>query len=363
MRIERVDVDRLAVPLERPYRLAFGPVAQYDTILVTVTGTDGECGYGEATLLTGYTDETIDEGHALARDIGRRLPGNDKAAACADLGAIGKRAPFVATAFHTAIDMAAGHRLLAPPAGTRVPILGLLQGDGEAELRDNFERLLAAGYRTVKVKVGFDVASDLEAVATIRKVVGGRAPIRIDANQGYSAAEAAAFIAGVDPAGVELFEQPCAAGDWEAHRSAAAAAARTGMPLMLDESIYGIADIERAAREGACRFVKVKLMKFVDIDALVAAIERIRALGMTPVLGNGVACDPGCWMEACVAARHIDNAGEMNGFLKARGRLFAGALAFDRGDIVLAAERPALDPAAIAAFALAHDTFHAGHAR
>ena len=363
MRIERIDVYRLAVPLERPYRLAFGPVAQYDTILVTVGGAGGETGFGEATLLTGYTDETIDEGHALARDIGRDLPGRDSATVCAELAAIGARAPFVATAFRTALDMAAGHPLLTPPAEARVPILGLLQGDGEAELRDNFERLLAGGYRTVKVKVGFDVASDLEALATVRKVVAGRAPIRIDANQGYSAAEAARFVGAVDPEGIELFEQPCAAGDWEAHRGAVDAAARTGMPLMLDESIYGIADIERAAREGACRFVKVKLMKFVSVDALVAAIERIRALGMAPVLGNGVACDPGCWMEACVAARHIDNAGEMNGFLKTRRKLFASALAFDRGDIVLAAGAPALDPAAIGAFALVHDTFRAAGAR
>ena len=72
---------------------------------------------------------------------------------------------------------------------------------------------------------------------------------------------------------------------------------------MLDESIYDIADIERAAAEHACAFVKVKLMKFVGLDALAAAIERIRALGMQPVLGNGVACDISCWMEACVAHR------------------------------------------------------------
>jgi hypothetical protein len=33
----------------------------------------------------------------------------------------------------------------------------------------------------------------------------------------------------------------------------------------------------------------------------------------------------------------------MNGFLKARPRLFANPLAFDRGDIVLGSEPPALD--------------------
>jgi hypothetical protein len=76
----------------------------------------------------------------------------------------------------------------------------------------------------------------------------------------------------------------------------------------------------------APRYVKLKLMKLGTLRALVGALERIRALGMTPVLGNGVACDLGCWMEACIAARHIDNAGEMNGFLKARAQLLSEPL-------------------------------------
>ena len=270
------------------------------------------------------------------------------------------RAPFVATAFHTAVDMAEGHALLASrtlPA--RVPILGLLQGDDEAKLRDDFDRLLAAGYRTVKVKVGFDVGADARLLATVQRVVAGRAAVRVDANQGYTAAEAAALIAQLDPAGIELFEQPCAAGDWAAHRLAVSAAARTGLPLMLDESIYGVADIERAAREGACRFVKLKLMKFVGIDALVAAIERIRALSMQPVLGNGVAADISCWMEACVADQYIDNAGEMNGFLKPAHRLFSDPLGVESGSIVVPAGVPALDDEALARYTLDRATSHA----
>ena len=358
MTLERIELHRLEIPLERPYRLAFGPVRHYDTIVVQVTDGDGRHGFGEATLLTGYTDETIDEGYALARDLGRGLAGTGAKAACARLDAIGERAPFVATAFRTAIDMAAGHPLLAAPATTHVPILGLLQGDDAAELAVNFDRLLANGYRTVKVKVGFDVAADLAVLATIQSIVAGRAAIRVDANQGYTADEATAFIRTVRiRRGIELFEQPCAAGDWDAHREAVKAAAATGLPLMLDESIYGLADIERAARERACAYIKVKLMKFVGIDALAAGIERIRALGMKPVLGNGVACDLSCWMEACVAARFIDNAGEMNGFLKVRRMLFAKPLRLERGAIVLDPGNPTLDPEALAAYAREHATF------
>jgi L-alanine-DL-glutamate epimerase-like enolase superfamily enzyme len=357
MSIARIELRRLEIPLERPYRLAFGPVHRYDTIVVEILGSDGSHGFGEATLLTGYTDETIDAGFALARDVGRELVGVESGAACARLDAIAERAPFVATAFRTALDMAAGHPLLAPTATTRVPILGLLQGEDTAELTANFDRLLAEGFRTVKVKIGFDVGADLDALAAVQAIVAGRAAIRVDANQGYTADEAVAFIRGADPDGIELFEQPCAAGDWDAHHKAASAAAGTGLPLMLDESIYGLADIERAARERACAYVKVKLMKFVGIDALAAGIGRIRALGMKPVLGNGVACDVSCWMEACVAARCIDNAGEMNGFLKARRMLFARPLRFEHGAIVLEPEMPALDPDALAAHAREHATF------
>jgi L-alanine-DL-glutamate epimerase-like enolase superfamily enzyme len=361
MRLEHIDVIRLAIPLETPYRLAFGPVTHYDTVLVEVEGTGGETGCGEATLLTGYTDETIDEGYALAREVARDLVGVESAAACARLAALGTRAPFIATAFQTALDVAALHPLLAPRAGSRVPILGLLQGHDHADLVDAFERLVAGGHRTIKIKVGFDVADDIAFVRRVQAIVRQRVPIRVDANQGYTAAQAARFIAATDPAGIELFEQPCAARDWDAHRVAVGEARRTGLALMLDESIYGLSDIERAARERACRFVKVKLMKFVGVDALVAAIARIRALGMTPVLGNGVASDLACWMEACVAAQCIDNAGEMNGFLKARTRIFDHPLAFDRGDIVLDTAAPRLDALTAAPFVVDRERF--GNAR
>ena len=348
MKVERVDIRRLEIPLTRPYRLAFGPVTHYDTIVVDIVGDGGERGFGEATLLTGYTDETIGDGYALACAIGRELPGTSSADVCARVRSLANRAPFIATAFHTAIDMALAHPLLAPRMPARVPILGLLQGDDDHELRANFDRLLADGYRTVKVKIGFDVDDDARMIDTIQRVVDGRAALRIDANQGYTADEARTLIGRLDPAGVELFEQPCAAGDWDAHRVAADAAARTGLPLMLDESIYSLADIERAAREHACAFVKVKLMKFVGLSAIVAAIARIRALSMHPVLGNGVAADISCWMEACIAHQAIDNAGEMNGFLKAKRMLFAEPLAFDGGSIVIPAGVPVLDPGALA---------------
>jgi L-alanine-DL-glutamate epimerase-like enolase superfamily enzyme len=178
-----------------------------------------------------------------------------------------------------------------------------------------------------------------------QRAVRGRAGIRIDANQGYTAEQGIAFVRALDADGIELFEQPCPAGDWNSHLAVAKAA---NVPLMLDESIYGMADIEKAAALKCAAYIKVKLMKLGTLEALARAIERIRELGMRPVLGNGVACDLGCWLEGLVAARHIDNAGEMNGFLKATTPLLAAPLVVRDGALQLEAGYvPRLDPESI----------------
>lgn len=343
----------LRLPLVTPYKLAFGPVEALDTMIVRVTLDDGAEGFGEATLLTGYTDETIEDTWTKAAGI-LRAAGSESFDLHATLDALDATHPFLTTAFRTAEEMARGTARLSLEAPARVPILGLLQGDTQEQLAAEANTLLARGYATLKVKVGFEPEGDARMVAMAQRAVAGRARIRIDANQGYTARAAIDFVSRLSNDSIELFEQPCAAGDWDAHARVVPAARAQGIPLMLDESIYSEREIERAAASGAAEYIKVKLMKFSSLERLEAAIARIRALRLKPVLGNGVATDIGCWMEACVAARHIDNAGEMNGFLKPRERLLADPLAFRDGAIEIPARwRPRVDLAALERLALA----------
>lgn len=339
-RFDRIDLFRLRVPLTAPYKLAFGPVEHFDTIIVECIMQDGARGLGEATVLTGYTDETIEDSWQAARALAEELVALDADAAMRCVRRILPERPFTATAFGTALEMTAGSAHLRLERETAVPILAVLGASGEDALRAEIEALLGAGYRTLKLKVGFDADADSAKVALVQRLARGRAMIRLDANQGYSADQGVSFVRALDPAGIELFEQPCAAGDWDSHLAVARAA---GVPMMLDESIYGIADIDRAAALRAAAYVKLKLMKLGSLEDLAQSIARIRNLGMKPVLGNGVACDVGCWMEACIAARHIDNAGEMNGFLKPRAALLASPLEVRDGAIrVPAAFEPRL---------------------
>jgi L-alanine-DL-glutamate epimerase-like enolase superfamily enzyme len=329
--IGAIHVRRLEVPLTTPYKLAMGAVHHFDTVLVSVQTASG-AGIGEATILTGYTDETIEQSWTLARSLAPQLCGLDGVAARKQALTHFEAAPFTVSAFVSALEMVEGNPLLEVDQPVLVPILAVINAMDPAGIEAEIERAIAAGYGTLKIKVGFEVDADLARVRRIQAINKGRAKLRLDANQGFGADQGCHFASSLAPDSIELFEQPCAAEDWDA---AVRVSAVSTVPMMLDESIYGPADIERAARLKAARFVKLKLMKMGGLDRLAAGLKQIRELGMEPVLGNGVATEIGCWMEACVARGLIRNAGEMNGFLKPSSGLLRHALKAEAGAIKL----------------------------
>jgi L-alanine-DL-glutamate epimerase-like enolase superfamily enzyme len=343
----RISARRLRLPLKSPYKLSFGPVEAFDTVLVTARLGDA-VGYGEATVLTGYTEETIEGSWELTEALTKRY-----ATATADkvlVGAdgIAASAPFTATAFRTAIEMARLHPVLTSETERRVPILAIINATGEREIAAEIEARLAEGYRTLKVKAGFEWRADLARVRFIQGLVAGTDTVlTVDANQGYSRADGCAFAAGLAPDNILFFEQACHKDDWDAALAVAKAAT---VPMMLDESIYDIADVERAASLGAARYVKLKLMKCGGLDKLAAALDRVKALGLKAVMGNGVATDIGCWMEAAAGFGRLETAGEMNGFLKPSRHIVRNPLQVERGEIVIPAGWwPELDEEAVAA--------------
>jgi L-alanine-DL-glutamate epimerase-like enolase superfamily enzyme len=253
--------------------------------------------------------------------------------------------------------MLEGSPLLHVETDASIPLLTPLHATDAAEIEDEVEGRLEDGFRTFKVKVGKDADKDLARVRVVQGAIAGRATIRLDANRGFSREDGCRFAAALDPAGIELFEQPCASADWEAN---AAVAKVSTVPVMLDESIYGLADIERAARLPGVGLTKLKLKKTGSVERLKRGLERIRELGMQPVLGDGVAADIGCWMEACVARYAIRNAGELNGFLKPKARLLMTPLRFAEGALHLPVGFvPEIDRSALEAHRLAAERFAA----
>lgn len=332
MTVSEIVLHRLKLPLITPYRLSYRDYFDFDPILVEAVDADGRVGWGEGHISPGHTFETVEGGWAFCRERAGCLIGRDLAEAKAAMEAAHDTSPVAASALVTALEMLAGHPALRLDAPARLPLLTPFNAMGPAEIEGEVETRLAEGFRTLKIKVGKNADADLARVRAIQKAVRGRATLRLDANRGFDREDGRRFASALDPQGIELFEQPCDTHAWDDN---AAVAAVSTVPVMLDESIYGIADIERAAEIEGIGFIKLKLKKMGGLDLLRRGLMRIRELGMTPVLGDGVSSELGCWMEACVARGLIDNAGEFNGFLKPKARLFANPLRFGSGALHL----------------------------
>lgn len=356
MKIEEICLHQVKLPLAVPYRVSQKVFHEFMPLIIEARS-EGEVGWGEALISTGYSKETPDGGWEFCREMAAATAGRDNTVARETIGLRAAESPNAASALLAALDMLEHDPLLDISDECRVPLLAPCQAHEPQAIRDEVEKLLAQGFRTLKIKVGFDVAADLERVAVIQDAVRERATLRLDANRAFSREQGCAFASRLGPRGIELFEQPCGSAAWDDN---AAVARVSTVPVMLDESIYGMADIERASRVQGVGFVKLKLKKIGSVQMLKTALERIRALGMTPVLGDGVSVEIGCWMEACVARHTIDNAGEMNGYLKPTARLFENPLPFDNGDIVLTpGYHPQIDRRILDAHSMRRERFSA----
>ena len=353
MKVERVTVRQISFPLTTPYKLSTGDKVVFDPFLVEVQA-GGEKGWGECMVSPGYTSESREGSWKAAVEMATRLQGAEVDNAHEVVRSFTAEYPGVSSAMYGALSMLLDEPILKTIDDISVPLLAPCQAHDEGELREEIAALLEQGFRTLKIKVGFDWQDDLDRVLRIQSICAGRATLRLDANRGFTEKAGIAFASRLVPEGIELFEQPCGSYDWAENTAVAAAST---VPVMLDESIYGMEDIDRAGAIENVGFVKLKLKKVGSVNQLVAGLQHIRDRGMTPVLGDGVSLEIACWMEACVAASSIDNAGEMNGYLKARSRLLENPLGFHNGAIQLPAGYwPKVDMDALSSHTIKEDT-------
>ncbi len=360
-KLNALTLRRLRLPLIRPYRLSYRTFDEFEPYLVEVADDGGRTGFADGHISPGSSAETREGGWAYMREHIPQMLGEDSATAMAAALAHFEDSKVAATALACAVEVLENHPLLDCDSDTTLPLLTPINALDHAGIDNEIESWLEQGFRTFKVKVGKDVAADLHRVAVIQHAVGNRATLRLDANRAFSRDDGMRFASALDPDGIELFEQPCAADDWEAN---AAVASVSTVPLMLDEPICTLPDIERAAGIRGVRFCKLKLKRFGSLGRLYAGLTRVRACGMEPVLGDGLGSEVQGWLEACLARTTIRNAGEFNGFLKPQERLLAPPLAFADGAIRLpACYRPALDRAAVERFTTAKLEFRFEHGR
>jgi L-Ala-D/L-Glu epimerase len=201
-------------------------------------------------------------------------------------------------AFDAALHDWVGRRLGMPVwrllgLSRRAPVTSYTLGIDTLEgTRDRARR--AAGFRALKVKVGG--AEDLARLEAVREE--SDAPLRVDANEGWTLSQARELVPALMELGVELIEQPFPADDLESFRALRELSPRP--PVIVDEGCQDLGDVAGVA--GYADGINVKLSKAGGLREAVRMVHAARALGLSVMIGCMVESQLGVAPAAQIAS-------------------------------------------------------------
>lgn len=154
------------------------------------------------------------------------------------------------------------------------------------------------GFRHCKVKVGMPSRDDAVRLWRIRRCLGPRIDIRIDANEAWQPRELAGKLEPLTRCGISCVEQPV---PHEQVEALAEVRRHVSVPVMLDESLTSLCDAEVAIRMGTCDLFNIRLSKCGGFLACL----RLAALARSAGLGYQLGCHPGESGILSAAGRHF----------------------------------------------------------
>lgn len=292
-RVARVEFATYRVPLPAPVRSATIAISHRELLIVRVTADDGTWGIGWGAT----AGVAITAAAALLRDY--LLPGLEGTRvfeADATWHRLWNRVHFpdaggISTLAMGPLDIALWD-LRAKQA--RLPLYRLLGGHRDRvfsyasainfhldrhALVAQAEHFVAQGFGGLKMKIGRpDLAEDLRRIAAVREVLGPDRKLYLDANQGWSAAEAVQACHALEPFAPAWIEEPILSDDVAGH---ADLRRRVRMPVALGESLSNRYEFWNFVREGAVDVLQPNPWKVGGITewmrvASLAAVANLR---------------------------------------------------------------------------------------
>jgi L-alanine-DL-glutamate epimerase-like enolase superfamily enzyme len=246
VRIERIDVHPVSIPLAHPYRDSTRVETHSRDVLVRIVAAGGAEGWGAAaprTFPTGETQEAtvsvlerVLVPAVLGADVfaigaaGHRMdaaiPGNHAAKAAIDI------------ALHDLVGRVLGrpvHDLLGGALRMSMPTLDILPLETPERMAEIAVGLRESmGTRAFKIKMDRDLVLGARRVRAVRDAVGPEAMLVVDANGAWTVKEALAACELLEPLGVQVVEQPTPGHDLEALGEVTR---RSRLPIGADESV------------------------------------------------------------------------------------------------------------------------------
>ena len=309
MKIRNIDIFYFDIPLRQPFKIAIGTMHGANDVLVRVETDEGLAGWGEACPFPPITGETQETNVAVARNLRDLLVGRDPLAVGVFLREAGRLIdanPSIVAAFDMALydiaGRAAGQPLFRFLGGEKVAIETDITADLDTPERmaERAAGFVASGFRKIKIKVGQDPELDLARLAAIRKTVGGRCAVSIDANQGWTVPQAIIALGNMAEFRVDFVEQPVAARDIAGLREVRR---RSPIPVMADEALFSPHDAINLVRAEACDYFNIKLMKCGGVRNALKIAHISESANLRSMVG--------CMLEsrlALTAAAHVMSA-------------------------------------------------------
>jgi len=188
----------------------------------------------------------------------------------------------------------------------------------ERDFADRIQWGIDQGFERIKIKIGFDPDQDSKTINTLRDLALSKVKIRLDANQGFSLKGAIHFCQSISSEllpRVEFLEQPLLREHWDELN---ALTSKISLPMLLDEDIYTLPDLEKANSLGI-QHVKLKLCKHGGLNEILEMANRAKQYGQEIILGNGISTNISNYLELWLAYRYpnlFNPWSEANGFLK-----------------------------------------------
>ncbi len=301
MKIQDISIGYIDIPLVTPFQTALRRVESVHDLIVRLTSEDGTVGYGEApptAVITGETTESIEA--AIRCYLAPAVIGMDLCDDASIEALMARMEKVLAknSSAKAAMDIAV-YDLYARLMGR--PLYQLLGGkeDEKAELETDITisvdetakmvkdslKAVDEGFRILKIKVGKGGAKDVERIRKIRRAVGPKAELRVDANQGWTVDEAVSTIRAMEDEdlGIALVEQPVSCHDFYGLKKVTDL---VDTPILADESVFSPEDAERLLKEHAADLINIKLMKTGGIYQALRICDLAESYGIKCMMGS-----------------------------------------------------------------------------
>jgi len=285
--------------LREPYTIAYETVDSTTNVFIRIETDGGPTGVGCAAPDEAVTGETADSVLRAVRDVAAPLVrGRDALDAeplLADLASAlaGQPAALAGLdmALHDIQGKARGVPIRRLMGGARDRIatsitIGILPAD---ETVNRARAFVKQGFRRLKMKGGLDARADADRVLRVRQAVGVALGLSFDANQGFSVAQTVRFAEATAGARLEFIEQPTPR---DRPDLLGRAARETAVPIMADEGLMTVADMQLIADGRLADLVNIKLMKVGGL-AQAARIDDVAAAA-------GIGAMVGCMDESAL---------------------------------------------------------------